>query len=262
MLGMPKDTEIDRRRAIGAKVRELRKARGLSQVELAARLGVSQGHLSQLERGAYSFTAEQLLDLLGLFNVSASVFAGSPAEPLADLQNALARHGATHLRELEDVVVSERYDDVDVVIADTLTEGEPRLVPALAAVLVKSVDRIHLPKIDQRLATAGLNRRLWWLLACTLVAIEKELSGEVSVAWSRQCRRAQVVIGGYLDHVRQAHDPGDYPVPDILDPLVRSKETVRQLIDEGSDEAREWSIVTSVQPSDFVAALAEVSSHD
>lgn len=135
-MRLPQDTHNSLRRSIGAKVRELRKARGLSQVELAARLGVSQGHLSQLERGAYSFTAEQLLDLLALFNVSASVFAPPPAEPLADLQNALARHGATHLRELEDVVVSERYDDVDVVIADTLTEGEPRLVPALAAVLV------------------------------------------------------------------------------------------------------------------------------
>lgn len=103
---------------------------------------------------------------------------------------------------------------------------------------------------------------MWWLLACTLVAIETELSGGVSVSWSRRCRRAQVVIAGYLDHVRQAHDPADYPVHDILDPLVRSEATVRQLIAEGSEQAREWSIVTSVQPSDFAAALAEARPRD
>lgn len=251
-----------RRRAIGAKVRELRKARGLSQVELAGRLGVSQGHLSQLERGAYSFTAEQLLDLLRLFNVSVSAFAPSSRDPLGELQNALARFGATHLREVEDVVPSGRYDDLDVLVADTLTEGEPRLVPALAPVLVKNIDRVHLPKVDQRLAAAGLNRRLWWLLGCVVRAFDAELAGEPAVSWSRRCRRARVVIAAYLDHIRQAHDPDDYPIHDIVDPLVRSKATVRDLIANSAAEAQQWNIVTSLQTSDFVVALAEARPHD
>ena len=57
------------RLAIASKVRDLRKARRWTQAELSKRLHLSQNRLSEIERGAGSFTAEQLLVILKLFNV-------------------------------------------------------------------------------------------------------------------------------------------------------------------------------------------------
>ena len=63
------------RLAIAKKVRLLRRERRLSQAELAKKLGLSQSRLSELENGAGSFTAEQLVMLLQLFNVTLADFA-------------------------------------------------------------------------------------------------------------------------------------------------------------------------------------------
>ena len=79
---------------VGDTVRELRRDRRWTQAELAGQLGLSQGRLSEIEGGKGSLTAEQFLLLLGLFNVGASRFWTAPADPEADLQNALARLGA------------------------------------------------------------------------------------------------------------------------------------------------------------------------
>ena len=46
---------------VARKVRELRTRLNWTQIELARKLGLSQGRLSALERGTGSFTAEQLL---------------------------------------------------------------------------------------------------------------------------------------------------------------------------------------------------------
>ena len=50
-------------------IKTLRKSRGLTSGQLAAGLGVSQGHLSHLERGTRRLTAEQITkmaDILGI----------------------------------------------------------------------------------------------------------------------------------------------------------------------------------------------------
>src|SRR5882672_1947944 len=79
---------------IAGQVRDLRNERRWTQGELAAHLGVSQNHVSDLERGRGSFTAEQFLALLQIFNVPASRFSPSSATTgEAALQNALARLG-------------------------------------------------------------------------------------------------------------------------------------------------------------------------
>src|SRR6185436_20500519 len=78
-------TELDRRRSdVAAKVRALRKARRWTQAELGKRLGLSQARLSEIEGGDGSFTAEQLLLLLKLFNVGASRFVSSEEGSAAD----------------------------------------------------------------------------------------------------------------------------------------------------------------------------------
>jgi transcriptional regulator with XRE-family HTH domain len=65
-------TAYDRHRAhLGRRVRDLRKGAGLTQVDLAARLGISQTTVSQIEagRGRWTLTAplvERLVEILGL----------------------------------------------------------------------------------------------------------------------------------------------------------------------------------------------------
>lgn len=57
----------------GEKVRRLREARGLSQSQLAALLGLSEsskGYISELERGKKRPSVELVLGLAVLFNVS------------------------------------------------------------------------------------------------------------------------------------------------------------------------------------------------
>ncbi len=115
--------------SIARKVHELRRERRWTQAELARHLDLSQGRLSEIERGDGSFTAEQFLAILRLFNVTASDFATTAAGPRADLQNALARIGALQLQESTDVLPSERLGDVNAVIREVIVASElPRQV--------------------------------------------------------------------------------------------------------------------------------------
>src|SRR5271170_6249535 len=96
------------RSEIARNVRELRKERRWTQAELAKRLRLSQARLSEIEGGDGSFTAEQFLLLLKLFNVAANHFIPKQRNQASEIQNALARLGAIHLQESEDVLPSER----------------------------------------------------------------------------------------------------------------------------------------------------------
>jgi transcriptional regulator with XRE-family HTH domain len=62
-----------------------------TQEEFAHHLHLSQGRLSDLERGNGSFTSEQFLKILTLFNIPTSHFAANAASHDSQLQNALAR---------------------------------------------------------------------------------------------------------------------------------------------------------------------------
>src|SRR6185436_17136245 len=149
-------TELDRRRSdVAAKVRELRKARRWTQAELGKRLGLSQARLSEIEGGDGSFTAEQLLTLLALFNVSLSEFVPD-GDVEDDLQNALVRHGAAQLRTVPGVEPTGRFrDPADAIVAVLLDPRSARLVTALAPVIAQNVDRLSLPVLRARLSAAG-----------------------------------------------------------------------------------------------------------
>jgi transcriptional regulator with XRE-family HTH domain len=262
-MASPRESQRVARRAIGKKVHELRTARSWSQQDLARRLGLSQASVSNVERGTRSLTAEQFLEVLRLFNVPATAFAPPEADHEAsELQNALARHGATHLRESDQIVPSERYQNVTAVVRDVLADGDPRLVTALAPVLVKNVDRLNLHKLELELADAGLERRLWWIAQSVLDAVNETLAAPPGGRWARLLRRAQVVLEAYVDHVSQTRDPKDFPVRDLLDRTLRSKRSVRAVAAASSKSARRWRIVTSIQPTDFRQALNAVLEDD
>ena len=141
-------------------MRALRTARAWTQAELAAKLGISQARLSEIERGGGSFTAEQLLEVLRLFNVSIDEFAG-PQDVEDELQNALARLGALHLREVDGTLPSARVGGVRAAIRETLLGArDARLLLALAPVLLANLDAINLDVLHDELAQLGFPARV------------------------------------------------------------------------------------------------------
>lgn len=62
------------REVIGIKLKELREQRELSQEELAARLGVAQGTICDIERGRRGPSLELLAKISKFFGVSTDVF--------------------------------------------------------------------------------------------------------------------------------------------------------------------------------------------
>lgn len=249
-----KNTERHRAR-VAARVRELRQGHRWTQADLADRLGISQGQLSKLERGESSFTAEQFLELLRIFNVPATDFVQrDPDMYLQEIHNALARHGATHLWESDQFVPGDHLEDVALAVQSALAAGDARLVTGVAPVLVRNVERISLEKLAVDLSRAGLERRLWWVVDSTLQAIDEELQKSLPRAQANLYRRSQVLLSRYLDTVA-ATERGNRQIHDILDPMVRTKASVAKLIQASSSTAQRWGIVTSIQPRDFILAL-------
>lgn len=257
MANRPQDlTKI--REQIARKVRELRTERRLTQQDLARRLGLSQGRLSELERGDGSFTAEQLLTLLSLFNVPATHFAPQQPKHEADLQNALARHGATHLRESTDVVPSERLEELATLVREALIGQSPRQIAALAPVLVRNSEEVSV--LTARLLGSGLQRRWGWVIENTLTAVRQELPvlprGPTHARVARSYRRAEVVLETALDWLQfQLGPQADSSAVDLIDPVAVTKRSLEELREGSSPISKRWGIITALQPRDFVSAL-------
>jgi transcriptional regulator with XRE-family HTH domain len=232
------------RRTIGEAVRVLRTQRGMSQAQLAARLDISQSQFSNRERGVASFTAEQLVAMMSLFNEPLSTFTGqADVDDEARLQSALARFGA---------VIPETAD-VSAVVAEALARGTPRLVTALAPVLVAKVDSLSLPKLRLDVAQAGLQRRFAWLVANVLEAVRQELAKPMSRRDQLQYRRAELVFLRFLDSMENDEAASDGL--DFLDPSIRSRKSLDHISRTWSPQSRRWSIATAIQPEDFARAL-------
>lgn len=59
---------------VGRKIRQLRRQRKLTQVELASRIGIHQSDLSRMEQGEYKVGLDTLLKILKMFNLSMGEF--------------------------------------------------------------------------------------------------------------------------------------------------------------------------------------------
>jgi transcriptional regulator with XRE-family HTH domain len=252
MANRPQDLSKIRNQ-IAHKVRELRTERRLTQQELARRLGLSQGRLSELERGDGSFTAEQLLAILSLFNVPATHFAPQPPKHETDLQNALARHGATHLRESTDVVPSEKLEELAALVREALISPSSRHLTALAPVLVKNAE--HLALLVRKLIGSGLERRLGWVIENTLVALGQALPALPRGPVLRLYRSAEIPLEVSVRWLADyAPKQGSTPLVDILDPVV-TKRSAEEVEASASDISRRWGILSSLQPKEFADAL-------
>lgn len=235
----PEDLEKDRLR-IARKVRELRTQRRLTQQDLAGKLQLSQGRLSDLERGNGSFTAEQFLTILRCFNVGASDFASSTRAHDPELRNALARLGAIHLQENDDVVPSEQLEEVANLVRESLLADSPRYVTALAPVLVRNVDRLNLRRLVLQLADVGLDRRLAWVIDNTVEALRQELPATPRGRLRQSYRRAELLLGQLLEFLVD-RESLDYKAPvDLLDRGILTKQTLEEVTASSSEISRRW----------------------
>src|SRR6476659_1596345 len=64
---------------VGRKIRQLRKERKLTQVELSARLGIQQCDLSRMEQGEYRVSVDTLLRILPEFKMTIGEFSDEVA---------------------------------------------------------------------------------------------------------------------------------------------------------------------------------------
>lgn len=257
------------REGIARKVRELRQGRGLTQDDLSRKLGLSQGRYSVIERGQGSFSAEQLLEVLRLFNIPASAFYEGAKDVGGDLQNALARFGASHLLENSSLLPSERLEQVERLVLEVLINADaPRQITALAPVLLRNLDKVNLNGLWARHAQYGIERRLGWVLENLLEAVRRLL---VEVGASREgatLRKAAGALDLFLSRAevqgrRSNHGPDDGKDGDILGLKVTNPKTIREVWKSSSDLSRKWGIICPLQPEDFVDALvaADVIPH-
>lgn len=59
---------------VGTKIRELRKARSLTQAELAGKIGIQQSDLCRMETGEYKVSLDTLFRVLGIFGMNIGEF--------------------------------------------------------------------------------------------------------------------------------------------------------------------------------------------
>jgi transcriptional regulator with XRE-family HTH domain len=98
-LGKMKDAATEEgARAIGERLARLRKERGITQIEMAEQLGVSQGNVSDYERGELRLHGELLVKLARILKVSADAILG-----LEETPPARAPRDRRLLRRLQDV---------------------------------------------------------------------------------------------------------------------------------------------------------------
>lgn len=253
------------RLSVAQQVRHLRQSRRLTQAALAERLELSQARLSEIERGDGSFSAEQFIALLALFNATVADFAPPASKPdVADeLQNALGRLGANHLYESPEILPSEHLSTAASVVRETLVLAKhPRLITGLAPVIVQQIDAINLHQVNSELAQVGLQRRLGWLVENTAEAVER-IGSSAPRRLATNYRAARVILGNFLGLVysEQQTPPEDPKIGvDFLDQNIRSERTLGDVVATASPISRRWRIATSIQPNDFEAALR--AAHD
>lgn len=235
---------------IGKVVRETRQERGWRQAELAERLELSQPRLSEVERGVRDLSAAQFLRFLEITNTSITRFLPEPPSEDAALQNALVRHGATHLRQLDGFPTGP--DGAGALVVAVLG-GAPssRHVAALAPVLVRSADGISLPEAARRLRQDGRAHRLGWLVQSVRDAVGSQRPRSED---RRAFERADTLLANFQRHGTIEPPPGDQPI-DVLDRDIRTLATADRVFEDASPAARRWRIATRIRDEDFASAL-------
>jgi transcriptional regulator with XRE-family HTH domain len=89
--------------AIGDRLRELRRERGLTQAELARQIGIQQSDLSRMEKGEYRVSLDNLFKILGVFDLDLADFFGEKAATSEQVQQPLSRQDMKVLHLLREL---------------------------------------------------------------------------------------------------------------------------------------------------------------
>ena len=97
---------------VGRKIRQLRRQRKLTQVELAERIGIHQSDLSRMEQGEYKVGLDTLLKVLQTFDLSIGDFfeEGNRAQTVFDKLRTLSP-GAQ--KEVESFIEFKRAQEIE-----------------------------------------------------------------------------------------------------------------------------------------------------
>lgn len=94
---------------IGQKIRKIRKAHGLSQEELAERIGISTTHMSHIETGNTKLSLPVFIDIAAALEVRTDELLDTPAvettsTSLDDIAAVLERCSAQETKVIADIV--------------------------------------------------------------------------------------------------------------------------------------------------------------
>src|ERR1043165_7224494 len=87
---------------VGRKIRQLRRQRKLTQVELAEKIGIHQSDLSRMEQGEYKVGLDTLLKILGTFDLS-----------IGELFEKLKTLSPSAQKEVESFIEFKRAQELD-----------------------------------------------------------------------------------------------------------------------------------------------------
>lgn len=154
---------------------------------------------------------------------------------------------------------SSRIAHVNDVVLEVLADARnPRLVTALAPVLVARVDDVQLDLVATRLEALGLAHRLGWVVENTLAALEKRDEGQpTDRAALAQAHRARFKLETWLERTQPSAALAGRD--DILDASLRSRASSGRVSTWRSSISDRWGIFSSLTVDDFVTALREAA---
>jgi len=251
------------KKQIAASIKKARLERRWRQTELAKKLGISQARLSEIEGGKGSITAEQLVVSLQLFNLPLSYFVKTEqVDEEAQLQNVIARLGASQLREDPNVLPSEKLNEVNKVILETLVSGpSARLITGLTPIIVHNAQRIKFIKIYRELQRLSLHIRLYWLINGILGALNERLESFVPRKLKLIYRKAHLILHNVVFYNNALSSSKKYQ-EDQLDSDITSKRTLNQIKESRDELAKKWNIITRIKEEDFLKALLDAEQND
>jgi transcriptional regulator with XRE-family HTH domain len=95
---------------VGRKIRQLRRQRKLTQVELAEKIGIHQSDLSRMEQGEYKVGLDALLKILQTFDLSIGDFFEENDSPESVLHKMKTLTPAAQ-KEVEDFIEFKRRQE-------------------------------------------------------------------------------------------------------------------------------------------------------
>src|SRR5438045_7517534 len=110
---------------VGRKIRQLRRQRKLTQVELAERIGIHQSDLSRMEQGEYKVGLDTLLKILAMFDLSIGEFFDESSRGANAIDKFRTLSPAAQ-REVESFIEFKRAQEQDDAWPSDGEEGEDR----------------------------------------------------------------------------------------------------------------------------------------